>query len=509
MSLAMGESQFLMRPRPLEGESLSSWRQRSGWANGYNFFPTIDERTRRVDPDIGANSEDLIWLSDAHQLTLEEVKALSLAGYIGRLVKNVDGVKHPRFWLRARLRSRVNSYGPMFCPHCLGEDEDPYFRLAWRFAFVTECGKHQVELLDQCPSCMSPGWPTAVGETQDISKKFISHRYCWKCGFDLSKSTTSESRNGVGAVLSNGIDTGELKLGALAYPILDVLQAIRGVCHIFIRDRERKAIISANSKWSEIARGLNLRKVNPIAIDYASVHERNLLVPVAYDIVKDWPDSYREFANQNNLSAMNLGVNGALQPEWMNALIANEFRKVQKTTETCVVIAFCNEWLARTGNWPTRKDVRDKFGPKAPDKGIATVFKARLVATEAESNLFYERLHQQLSIAMSNKKDGQTRLLDYATLLLANLRQKSLSEIANETVCIKPELQHALSMVDVAPKCEKASLEVIDLLESRTRPQDREQINRPISHRQLQRRTTMLMKGMDVLLAREPMVFSN
>jgi hypothetical protein len=228
---------------------------------------------------------------------------------------------------------------------------------------------------------------------------------------------------------------------------------------------------------------------------------------VAYDIVKDWPDSYRAFANQNNLSAMNLGVNGALQPEWMNALITSEFRKVQKTTDTSVVIAFCNEWLARTGNWPTRKDVRDKFGPKAPDKGIAKVFKARLVSTEAESNLFYERLHQLMRIAMSNKKDGQTRLLDYATLLLANLRQKSLLEIANETVCIKPELQHALSMGDVEPKCQKASLEVIDLLESRTRPQDQEQINRPISYRQLQRRTTMLMKGMDVLLAREPMVF--
>jgi hypothetical protein len=82
-----------------------------------------------------------------------------------------------------------------------------------------------------------------------------------------------------------------------------------------------------------------------------------------------------------------------------------------------------------------------------------------------------------------------------------------LLEIANETVCIKPELQHALSMGDVEPKCQKASLEVIDLLESRTRPQDQEQINRPISYRQLQRRTTMLMKGMDVLLAREPMVF--
>jgi hypothetical protein len=112
-----------------------------------------------------------------------------------------------------------------------------------------------------------------------------------------------------------------------------------------------------------------------------------------------------------------------------------------------------------------------------------------------------------MSIAMSNKKDGQTRLLDYATLLLANLRQKSLLEIANETLCIKPELQLAMSLVDVEQKCKKASLEVIDLLESRTRPQDREQINRPISHRQLQRRTTMLMKGMDVLLAREPMVF--
>ena len=42
-------------------------------------------------------------------------------------------------------------YGLQFCPHCLAEDIEPYFRLAWRLAFYTHCPKHYCMLLDLCP----------------------------------------------------------------------------------------------------------------------------------------------------------------------------------------------------------------------------------------------------------------------------------------------------------------------------------------------------------------------
>ena len=40
-----------------------------------------------------------------------------------------------------------------YCPRCLQEDADPYFRRRWRLAFVTICPAHRQQLLDRCAVC--------------------------------------------------------------------------------------------------------------------------------------------------------------------------------------------------------------------------------------------------------------------------------------------------------------------------------------------------------------------
>jgi TniQ len=42
-----------------------------------------------------------------------------------------------------------------YCPSCL-DDRRPYFRLQWRLAFVTMCGRHRRPLLEQCGYCKAP-----------------------------------------------------------------------------------------------------------------------------------------------------------------------------------------------------------------------------------------------------------------------------------------------------------------------------------------------------------------
>lgn len=493
-----------MRPRPLSGESLSSWRQRAGWANGYSLFPTLDERTRRVDPDVGSNLDDLVWLADAHQLSFEDVRSLSLAGYVGRVVTDLDGVKHPRFWLRARLRNRVNSYGPMFCPHCLAEDAVPYFRLAWRFAFVTECDRHKCELLDHCPNCKSPGWPTAVGEVRKISNKFQLHKYCWQCGFDLSSSQTVESANGVGRQLLNGVQSGRLRLGKNVFPILEVLQAVRGVCQLYLRAPARKIIADANLRWADVIGRLTEETMSALSIDHVSVSQRNLLMPLAFEIVSDWPNTYRRFASENKLSAMSLGVNKELHPEWMNKLIHDEFRLVTPTTDCAVVRDFCNDWLDRTGKWPTKTDVRNEFGSKAPNKAIRAVFYERDVATDEESMLYCERLNEQVDIAKSNRKNRKVRLLDFAALTLAALTPKNLNEMQYPAGQITKELQSIASMGNGRKELIKVATKICNLLAEDCINQT--QVERRPKLRRLQIRNKQLMRGMDVRLLLEPSV---
>lgn len=498
-----------MRPRPLSGESLSSWRQRAGWANGYSLFPTLDERTRRVDPDVGSNLDDLVWLADAHQLSFEDVRSLSLAGYVGRVVTDLDGVKHPRFWLRARLRNRVNSYGPMFCPHCLAEDAVPYFRLAWRFAFVTECDRHKCELLDHCPNCKSPGWPTAVGEVRKISNKFQSHKYCWQCGFDLSSSQTVESANGVGRQLLDGVQSGRLRLGKNVFPILEVLQAVRGVCQLYLRAPARKIIADATLRWADVIGRLTEETMSALSIDHVSVSQRNLLMPLAFEIVSDWPNTYRRFASENKLSAMSLGVNKELHPVWMNKLIQDEFRLVTPTTDRTVVRDFCNDWLDRTGKWPTKTDVRNEFGLKAPNKAIRFVFYAREIATDEEAVLYCQRLSDQIHLAARTKKVRSIQWIDFSALVLASLANRTMQEIATDSNRVLQNLKECIRTGNARKEVIVVALQLMQALKSHSGIADLVGTSKALSINQLRRRNKKLMSGMDERLMREPMVFNH
>jgi len=40
-----------------------------------------------------------------------------------------------------------------FCPQCLAEDGQPYFRREWRLATTIACARHGIRLLDRCPDC--------------------------------------------------------------------------------------------------------------------------------------------------------------------------------------------------------------------------------------------------------------------------------------------------------------------------------------------------------------------
>ncbi len=67
--------------------------------------------------------------------------------------------------LRADLspdrRGRRQAAWLQFCPHCLAEDEQPYFRREWRLATTIACVRHGSRLTDRCPASR-----TGIGAVQ-------------------------------------------------------------------------------------------------------------------------------------------------------------------------------------------------------------------------------------------------------------------------------------------------------------------------------------------------------
>jgi len=73
-----------------------------------------------------------------------------------------------------------------YCPQCLLEDGDPYFRKEWRVAFITTCTRHQCMLRDRCMEC---GAGVAfhrgdMGSPESQHRDSISD--CYACGASLA-----------------------------------------------------------------------------------------------------------------------------------------------------------------------------------------------------------------------------------------------------------------------------------------------------------------------------------
>ena len=96
--------------------------------------------------------------------------------------------------LRADLspgrRGRRQAAWLQFCPHCLAEDEQPYFRREWRLATTIACARHGSRLLDRCPDCgqgLAPFNQASLRPQND----------CAACGFNLASAKAP--RLGAGA----------------------------------------------------------------------------------------------------------------------------------------------------------------------------------------------------------------------------------------------------------------------------------------------------------------------
>jgi len=68
------------------------------------------------------------------------------------------------------------------CPSCLAEDENPYFRRAWRLATTIFCPRHARRLIDRCPACEQALIPLAQAA-------LAPQHFCALCGFDLRRAS--------------------------------------------------------------------------------------------------------------------------------------------------------------------------------------------------------------------------------------------------------------------------------------------------------------------------------
>lgn len=184
-----------IRYKPLPDELLSSWLVRLAHGHGLkvqsfcnlifgNYFQVWNRDIDRLAPD---------WLL---QELCERTGTPPEVGFQTTL-RSYEGWLYPKMRTSSTLQwitslqlhhRKFEGFGIQFCPKCLEEDQEPYFRKAWRVSLNTICTKHDCMLHDRCPEC---GVGVAFHRLDMKHPEFVpieSFATCHQCGFNLSRS---------------------------------------------------------------------------------------------------------------------------------------------------------------------------------------------------------------------------------------------------------------------------------------------------------------------------------
>ena len=176
------------RPIPMHDESLTSWLCRLSDANGVavnELYEKIQAGSKPVfDPDQIPPTKFLEGLAIRTMVPMERLQGMILDPLTPILrAWKASGSSSVLSWkcCTAGVRRRVKN---QFCPHCLRDDEIPYFRLSWRLSFATVCEVHRIPLWDSCPACHGELDLQAVRKmgSQGSGPGIV---FCRKCGTDL------------------------------------------------------------------------------------------------------------------------------------------------------------------------------------------------------------------------------------------------------------------------------------------------------------------------------------
>lgn len=181
-----------IRYKPFPEELLSSWLVRLAHGHGLKVQTFCNQlfgnRLQVWNRDIDRLGPE--WL--VKELSLRTGTPLEVAQ--GTTLRAYEGFIFPAFrssgaipWvqtLQMYHRKRMG-FGLQFCPHCLNENQEPYFRKSWRLTYNTLCIKHDCLLHDRCPDCGAGLAFHRLDVGNQGATLNESLAICHRCGFDL------------------------------------------------------------------------------------------------------------------------------------------------------------------------------------------------------------------------------------------------------------------------------------------------------------------------------------
>ncbi len=321
-----------VHPKPLPDELLSSWLVRLAHGHGLKlqtFCALVFGRDKSIwTRDIDKLAPDwlITKLPEATGASLLEVSETTLRSYEGVLYEHHQPNGNTR-WIaplgifhRARKR-----HGLMFCPQCLREDAEPYFRKRWRLVFSTVCTKHGCYLLDRCPECESPLAPhRADMQGRQHYPRAGLNVHCWKCGFDLLNSL-QVGRPGPVLVRFQALLDVVLRQGYADWagnPSMHSLVFFEGLRAMIagVGTRQTRERLAGAAKMQ----GIDLGGWTKAGLEMALLPMRREMFRWLAVMLENWPVNFIDLIRENKLRYADLRGDSACRPFWYEDVIRRE-----------------------------------------------------------------------------------------------------------------------------------------------------------------------------------------
>lgn len=418
---------FLRVVHPLTGESLSSWRQRLAMKNGFRLFPCAQGEQRYADSDLSPSDETIAWLSELGGISGGILRQHTLRGLQGGLLTFGQGRAAPRWVVPLHASRRDRSFGMQYCPLCLAGDELPHFRLHWRLAFSTCCHIHSAMMLDECPKCGLPAWPTC-----SVLPELFQHKpsqgieRCALCGFDLRDAFSHPAHsqvhhfldpNNLGEIVTLGTDT--------RVPAAEFVSVLWETCQLFVRNRPASLLASQNTELGAIAQA-SLR-IDAKSIEGLPISIRHDAVNAAVGLFLSWPTKFVEVANTHGISAMHFSECRSSLPSWFLSVVDRELALQKRRITQSDVVAACKAVL-QSGRKITRAELGRVLGSKDV-RAVLNVTTTRDEASIQESIEFLRQLDRFVKERLGRVSSSEMRLRNAIVLGLCIGMQASVTDV--------------------------------------------------------------------------------
>jgi transposase len=313
--------------KPKDDELLSSWLARLSLAHGLHpsslcsiVISTIQSshyQNGKVlwhrDIDRNVSTQILSALADKTGIEIERIRGTALAAYEGWIYERLNTLGNAQWVMPiSSSPSSGKCYGLQYCPRCLSEDEEPYFRRSWRLAFITLCKKHSTQLLDRCEVCKEPiNYRRGIyGSLHNPPTGNLAS--CANCKTDLRHEACSK----VTPPASVEIYFQDSLVRAAREGWVNIPGSGPVYSHLYFTVlRKLMVLLASGSKGSFLRQYVSLKYGNmnfEVKLGYhttmerLNVSERRRLLGMTRELLSDWPDRFIDFCRANKLSITQL-----------------------------------------------------------------------------------------------------------------------------------------------------------------------------------------------------------